>query len=97
MPRESVLPLSLAGVPALAGQVIANVCGGTMHAGGVGGTVGPVADFSGGSTWLHHCEKKIVPYAIDLHDFMGDFILLTIRANTIGIYLFVARRSPSIT
>ena len=40
MPRESILPLSLAGVPALAGQVIANVCGGTMHAGGVSGTGG---------------------------------------------------------
>ena len=40
MPRETVLLLSLAGVPALVGQVIANVCGGTMHAGGVGGTGG---------------------------------------------------------
>ena len=40
MPRETVLLLSLAGVPALVGQVIANVCGGTMHAGGVSGTGG---------------------------------------------------------
>jgi hypothetical protein len=47
MPRESIPPLSLAGVPALAGQVIANVCGGTMHAGGVGGVGGTSGRFFG--------------------------------------------------
>ena len=38
MGQKGVLQLSLADVPALAGQVIASVCGATMHAVGVSGT-----------------------------------------------------------
>ena len=55
MPQKGVLPLSLAGVPALADQVIASVCGATMHAvwcgwdwvAGISGGVVVVASESG--------------------------------------------------
>ena len=40
VPPKGRLPLSLAGVPALAGQVIVDACGVTIHAVGVGGTDG---------------------------------------------------------
>ena len=38
--------------------------------------MGPVADFSGGSKWLRHCEVEIVAFAPDLRDSKGERILL---------------------
>lgn len=44
--------------------------------------MGPVADFSGGSKWLRHCEVEIVAFALDLRDSMDEWILLMIEDQT---------------
>lgn len=41
--------------------------------------MGPVADFSGGSKCLRHCEAKIVAFAPDLRDSMGERIVLMMK------------------